>query len=252
MAIIKTGTFTVATGGVTQYLNLGFIPSVLTLWNDTVLSNGYAGTGGTGIGYAQWLANMTTGPTDALASSAYIQTLTAGAPVWTQLRTNAVTPFMTPYGAEFVPLTGLPPNATNTSLAITGISKAANASITATHAFTAADIGVTTVTFHGIVGMTQMNTLSGLITGVTSTTSFTVNINSAAFSTFVASGTPIANIITGVPPVTQTGFQVYNTPLYNVGFIGVALGGLTGTSALLLTTADFWRYEAVLATPVTS
>jgi len=238
MAIIQTGTFTVATGGVAQNLNIGFIPSVLTLWNDSVMISG------TGIGYAQWLSSMTTG-TNAQASSAYIQTFTAGAPVWTKLTANAVTPYITPLGSEYVPLTGLPSGAVNTNLTITAISKAANAVITATHAFTAADIGVTTVTIHGVVGMTQINTLSGIIQSVTSTTSFSVNINSTNFSTYGSGG--IANIITGVPPTTQTGFQVYNTPLYNVGFIGVTLG-----SVLLATTGNYWRYEAVLNTPVTS
>ncbi len=232
MAIIKVGTFSVVLGGAAQNLNLGFVPSVLTLWNDTKIASQ------TGVAYAQWLSSMAD-------ASAYIQTLTAGAPVWSKLTTNGVTPFMTPYGSEYVPLSGLPPGAVSTNLVITGISKAANASITATHAFTAADVGVTTVGFHGVVGMTQINTLTGVIQSVTSTTSFTVNINSLNFSTYVSDG--IANIITGVPAVTQTGFQVYNTPLLNVGFIGVKLG-----TSLMVTTADLFRYEAVLDTPVTS
>jgi hypothetical protein len=232
MAIIQTGTFSVVLGGAAQNLNLGFVPDVLTLWNDTKLASQ------TGVAYAQWLSSMAN-------ASAYIQTLTGGAPVWSKLTTNGVTPYMTPLGQEYVPLSGLPPGATSTNLTITAISKAANASITATHAFTAADIGVTTVGFHGVVGMTQINTLTGLITDVTSTTSFTVNINSSAFSTYVSGG--IANIISGVPAVTQTGFQVYNTPLYNVSIIGVTLG-----TSLMVTTSDLFRYEAVLNTPVTS
>jgi hypothetical protein len=130
-------------------------------------------------------------------------------------------------------------------LTITGISKAANASITATHAFTSADIGVTTVTFHNVVGMNQINTLSGVIQSVTSTTSFTVNINTTNFTTYVSGG--IANIITGVPPVTTSGFQVYNTPLLNVGFTGLTLG-----SSLMVTTSDVWQYIAMLDSPVTS
>lgn len=232
MAIIKTGTFNVVLGGASQTLNLGFVPDVLTLWNDTKIASQ------TGVAWAQWLSSMA-------SDSAYIQTFAAGVPTWSKILTNGVKPFQTLLGTEFVPLTGLPPGATNTSLTITGISKAANASISATHAFTAADIGVTTVTFHSVVGMTQINTLSGLITGVTTTTSFTVNIDSTNFSTWVSGG--VANIITGVPPTTQTGFQVYNTPLLNVAFIGVTLG-----TSLMVTTADLFRYEAVLNTPVTS
>jgi hypothetical protein len=184
---------------------------------------------------------------DMANASAYVWTMTTGAPVLTYTSTNGVTPYITPAGTEFVPLSGLPPGATNVSLAITGISKAANASITATHAFTAADVGVTTVTFHGVVGMTQINTLSGIIQSVTSTTSFTVNINSTSFTTFVASGSPIATVITGVPATTTTGFQTYNTPLYNVGFEGLTLG-----SSLMVTTADVWQYLAVLDAPFTS
>lgn len=233
MAIVRKGTLTVATGGTAQNLNLGFIPSYFKMENKTKI---IANTNGVQI--AEWWD-------DNANASAYIQTMTAGAPVLSYISTNGVTPYSTPAGSEFVPLTGLPANATNVSLTITGISKAANASITATHAFTSADIGVTTVTFHNVVGMTQMNTLSGVIQSVTSTTSFTVNINSTSFTTYVSGG--IATIITGVPPTTQTGFQVYNTPLYNVGFTGLTLG-----SSLMVTTSDVWQYLAILDSPVTS
>ena len=74
----------------------------------------------------------------------------------------------------------------STNLVITGISNAANASVTATHSFTSADVGVTVVTFHGVLGMTQINGLSGVIQSVTSTTSFTVNIDSTNFGTYSA------------------------------------------------------------------
>ena len=233
MAIVKKGTLTVATGGVAQNLNLGFVPSYFKMENKTKI---IANTNGVQI--AEWW-------NDNANASAYIWTMTAGAPVLSYLATNGVTPYTTPLGTEYVPLTGLPPGAVNTNLTITGISKAANASITATHAFTAADVGVTTVTFHSIVGMTQMNTLSGVIQSVTSTTSFTVNINSTSFTTYVSGG--IANIITGVPPTTTTGFQTYNTPLLNVAFTGLTLG-----SSLMVTTADVWQFLAVLDSDITS
>lgn len=233
MAIVKKGTLTVATGGTAQNLNLGFVPSYIRLENKTKI---VANTNGVQI--AEWW-------NDNANASAYIWTTTSGAPVITYTSTNGVTPFTTTVGTEFVPLTGLPSGATNTNLTITGISKAANASITATHAFTSADIGVTTVTFHGVVGMTQMNGLSGVIQSVTSTTSFTVNINSTSFTTYGSGG--IANIITGVPPTTTSGFQVYNTPLLNVGFTGLTLG-----SAIMVTTSDVWQYLAYLDSDITS
>ena len=234
MAIVKKGTLSVVSGGAAQNLNLGFIPSYFRMVNKTIQTSGTV----TGVTNVEWWDDMAN-------ASAYITTYTTGSPVLSYISTNGVTPYSTPQGTEYVPLTGLPSGAVNTNLTITGISKAANASITATHAFTSADIGVTTVTFHGINGMTQMNTLTGVIQSVTSTTSFTVNINSTNFSTWTSGG--IANIITGVPPTTQTGFQVYNTPLLNVGFTGLILG-----STVMVVTANVWEYLAVLDAPFTS
>ncbi len=234
MAIVKKGTLTVVTGGAAQNLNLGFIPSYFRAVNKTINTSGTV----TGVNEFEWWNDMAN-------ASAYITTSTTGAGVLSYITTNGVTPYQTPLGQEFVPLTGLPPAATNVSLTITGISKAANASITATHAFTAADVGVTTVTFHNVVGMSQINTLSGVIQSVTSTTSFTVNINSTNFTTYVSGG--IATIITGVPPTTQFGFQVENTPLYNVSFIGLTLG-----TTLMVTTGNVWQYLALLDTDITS
>jgi hypothetical protein len=234
MAIVKKGTLTVATGGAAQNLNLGFIPSYFRMVNKTIQTSGTV----TGVTNAEWWNDMAN-------ASAYITTYTTGSGVLSYISTNGVTPYVTALGSEYVPLTGLPPGATNTNLTITGISKAANASITATHAFTSADVGVTTVTFHGIVGMTQMNTLSGVIQSVTSTTSFTVNINSTNFSTYTSGG--IANVITGVPATTTTGFQTYNTPLYNVSFIGLTLG-----TSLMVNTSDVWEYLALLDADFTS
>lgn len=233
MAIVKKGTLTVVTGGTAQNLNLGFVPSYIRLQNKTKT---IANTNGVQI--IEWYNDMAN-------ASAYLWTTTTGAPVISYISSNGVTPLTGTTGTEFVPLTGLPAGAKNTNLTITGISKAANASITATHAFTSADIGVTTVTFHGIVGMTQMNTLSGVIQSVTSTTSFTVNIDSTNFTTYGSGG--IANVITGAPPTTTTGFQTYNTPLYNTSFTGLTLG-----SSLMVTTSDVWQYVAYLDADFTS
>lgn len=235
MAIVKKGTLTVTSGGTAQNLNLGFTPSHFRMVNKTKLA---ATTNGVVI--AEWWDDMANGTANIWTTSGG-----DGTNKITQISSNGVTPYTTALGAEYVPLTGLPSGATNTSLTITGISKAANASITATHAFTSADIGVTTVTFHNVVGMNQINTLSGVIQSVTSTTSFTVNINSTNFSSYTSGG--VANIITGVPPTTQTGFQVYNTPLLNVGFQGLTLG-----TSLMVTTSDVWEYLATLDAPFTS
>lgn len=233
MAIVKKGTLSVVSGGSAQNLNLGFTPSYFKAENKTKI---VANTNG--VQRFEWWNDMAN-------ASAYIETMTSGAPVLTYISSNGVTPYSTALGTEFVPLSGLPSGAVNTNLTITAISKAANASITATHAFTSADIGVTTVTIHGVVGMDQINTLSGVIQSVTSTTSFTVNIDSTSFSTYTSGG--IANVITGVPPSTTSGFQIYNTPLLNVSFRGLTLG-----SSLMVTTSDVWQYLAILDTDVTS
>lgn len=233
MAIVKKGTLTVGTGGVAQNLNLGFVPSYFRMQNKTKT---VANTNGVQI--AEWYD-------DNANASAYIWTTTSGAPVISYISSAGFTPYYGSIGTEFVSLTGLPSGAVNTNLTITGISKAANASITATHAFTSADVGVTTVTFHSIVGMTQMNTLSGVIQSVTSTTSFTVNINSTSFTTWTSGG--IANVITGTPATTTTGFQTYNTPLLNTNFMGLTLG-----TSLMVTTSDVWQYVAYLDAPFTS
>lgn len=241
MAIVRKGTLTVTTGGAAQNLALGFIPSYIRLQNKTKT---IANTNGVQI--AEWYDDNVNG-------SAYLWTTTAGAPVISYTATNGVTPLITPDASLYAA----------TNLTITGISKAANASITATHAFTAADIGVTSVTFHNVVGMTQINTLTGVIQSVTSTTSFTVNINSTNFTTYVSGG--IANVITGnypyplqggtpsatnapgFPPSQAATSQVLNAALYNQGIIGVTLG-----SAIMVTTSDVWEYIALLDAPFTS
>ena len=239
MAIIKKGTLTVGTGGVAQNLQLGFIPSYFKMENKTKI---IANTNG--VQAAEFWDDMAN-------ASAYVWTMTSGAPVLTYISTNGFTPYTT-VDASLYP---------STNLTITGISKAANASITATHAFTSDDIGVTTVSFHNVVGMTQINTLSGVIQSVTSTTSFTVNINSTNFTTYGSGG--IANIVTGkpalqggvasatrapgFPPSQANTSQVLNTALFNQGSTGLTLG-----TSLMVTTADVWQYYALLDAPYTS
>lgn len=242
MAIVRKGRLTVATGGVAQNLALGFIPSYFRMVNKTIQTSGTV----TGVTNVEWWDDM-------VNASAYITTYTTGSPALSYISTNGVTPLITPDSSIYAA----------TNLTITDISKAANASITATHAFTAADIGVTVVSFHNVVGMTQINTLSGVIQSVTSTTSFTVNINSTNFTSYVSGG--IANVVTGnypyplqggtpsatnapgFPPSQAATSQVLNAALYNQGIIGLTLG-----TTLMVNTSDVWEYLALLDAPFTS
>lgn len=239
MAIVRKGTLTVATGGALQGLGLGFVPSYLRLENKTKI---VANTNGVQI--AEWYDDMVNG-------SAYLWTMTAGAPVVSYTATNGVTP-VTTADANLYP---------STNLVITGISAAAQAVITAANSFTADDVGVTQVTFHGVVGMTQINTLTGTVVATGGGTAFTVNINTTGFTAYTSGG--IANIVTGTPalqggsltsgnalgfsPLQAATSQVLNTALFNQGVEGVTLG-----TAIMVTTSDVWQYVAYLDAPFTS
>lgn len=240
MAIYRYGTFVVPAAKAALNLNLGFIPSEFRMWDQTVFNTGTL----TGTIEGWWNATMGAQTTP----MSMLGTWTAGANVWSRLTTTGIVPFQTADNSLFLPAQA--PYTTNfsTNLTITGISKAANASITATHSFTTSDIGVTVVTFHGIVGMTQMNTLSGVIQTVTSTTSFTVNINSTNFTTYTSGG--IANVITGAPVSTVYGNQILNTAEANLGIMGLTIG--TGFfSDASVTAGDTYSFEAILQSPVT-
>lgn len=228
MAIVRVSSF-VSTGSAIN-LNLGFVPSYIRLMDSAIIASG------SGLGISEWYSNMPNG-------TAFAQTLTLGVPTFSVLGSNGFTPYQTPDSLLYTPTNMVSYGGTN--ITITGITKASQAVITATNPFTAADVGVTTVTFHGIVGMTQLNTLSGLVTAVGGGTSFTVNINTTSFTTYVSGG--IANVITGEPPVTVSGFQVYNTPLLNNGSIGITLG-----SAICGSIGDVMNYYAFLDADFTS
>jgi len=246
MAYIKKGTLTVTTGGTAQNLNLGFTPSYFRMMNKTKLA---ATTNGVVI--AEWYNDMAN-------ASANIWTTSAGDGTikLTQISTNGFTPFETPDSNLFVPnqapYTSTAGNRAyigqSTLLVITGISKAANASVTATHSFTSADIGVTTVTFSGVLGMTEINTLRGVIQSVTSTTSFTVNIDSTNFGTYDAGVAGVtggfANVVTGAPANTLYSNASLPTAQANLGQEGLTLG-----TSLMVTTSDVWEYVAMLDTP---
>ena len=195
-------------------LNLGFVPNYLKVVNQTKLA------AGSGVAISEWFSFMANGYAD-------IQTLTAGAPVYSQITSNGFTPYQTPSPLEWQ----------SSNKTISAISKAANAQVTITsHGFTSQDVGVTVMTFSGVVGMTQINTLRGTIVSIVDANNITVNINSSSFSSYVSGG--IANVINGIPAASiyigntayPVGSQPYvqgsdgqylNTALQNTGIIGV-------------------------------
>jgi uncharacterized protein (TIGR02217 family) len=94
--------------------------------------------------------------------------------------------------------------AANKTRSITAITKAASAVVTVgAHTFSAND----TVHFTGVVGMTEINGLRGLVTSVGATT-ITVAINSTAFTTYSSGGT--------VNTQPQTGETVYGGCEYDI------------------------------------
>lgn len=103
---------------------------------------------------------------------------------------------------------------TVTAFAITGITKALQAQVTAVaHGMTSTSAGVTFVDFSQVKGMKEINGASGLVQSIVDANNFTVNINSTSFSTYTTGG--YVNILTGLPPSTTAGFQTYNTPFVN-------------------------------------
>lgn len=259
MSIVKTGSFSVTAGGAAQNLNLGFVPSKFYMRNDTIMASGN-GTGETMTGlvevwWDEYLGALSTPYT-------LTNTMTDGVPLYERLAsgtlasTTGIIPVRTADANLFLP-NQAPYTTTSgnrqyinqsTNLVITGISNAANASVTATHSFTSADIGVTVVTFHGVLGMTQINGLSGVIQSVTSTTSFTVNIDSTNFGTYSAGTAGLtggfANVITGAPANTVYGNVSLPTAEANLGIVGLRLG-----TTIMVNTSDVWYYEAVLNSP---
>lgn len=79
---------------------------------------------------------------------------------------------------------------------ITDIIRASSAQVTIPdHGFTTtADVGVipgigiTTLSFHYVVGMTQINTLTGMILSVIDINNITVSIDTSTFSPYVSGG----------------------------------------------------------------
>ena len=178
-------------------------------------------------------------------ASAYITTYTTGSPVLSYISTNGVTPYVTPDSGLYAA----------TNLTVTGISKAAQAVITAANSFTSADYGVTVVTFHNVVGMTQINTLSGVVVSASGGTSFTVNINTTGFTTYTSGG--IANVITGNYPYplqggTPSATNAPGFPPSQVATSQVLNAALTLGTSLMVNTSDVWEYLALLDADFTS
>ena len=250
MALYRTGTFTVVSTGAAQNLNLGFVP---TYFIATDISR--ASGGGVDVYWDAGMAALATPIT-------LLTTWSASTPTRSFLTTNGITPFQsadadlfTPQQAPYTTTSGNRAYiGESTNLVITGISQAANASVTATHSFTSSDIGVTVVTFHGVQGMTQINQLQGIITGVTSTTSFTVNINSTNFGAYIAGTAGVtggfANVITGAPVDTLYSNQLLPTAEANLGFIGITIGtSVVGASSVV--NGDVFSYQAFAQSPAT-
>lgn len=215
MAIVKKGTLSVVLGGAAQNLNLGFKPSHFRMVNKTKLA---AGTNGVVI--AEWFDDMSD-------ADAWIWTTSAGDGTnkITIQDTNGFTPFQTADGSLWPA----------TNLTITGISVAASAVVTATNSLAVGDI----VSFHGIVGMIEMNTLVGTVTAA-SGANFTVDIDSSNFTAWSSGG--IANVIDGV------NYGINSSAVQgNAGQTGLTLG-----LSLMVTTSDVWEYVAELDAPFTS
>lgn len=214
MAIVKTGTIT-GTGAAIN-LNLGFVPSRIDLLNETTL------TSGVGVFSAQWY--------DSMANASAMTITTAGTPVFAYAAANGFTPYQTADSALWTP----------TNLTITGISKAAQAVVTCANSLAVGDV----VTFSGVVGMTQINTLRGKVVAAAGG-NFTVDINTTGFTTYGSGG--IANVIASsssaytVDPVNGLPSQA------NVGQIGITLGTAVAGAA-----SDVIRYTAFLDAPFTS
>jgi hypothetical protein len=256
MVLYRSGTIKVVAGGAAQKLNLGFIPDWFYMRNDTIYTSGTV-TGVTDVWFDAYMSGLAT-PYN------LIITQTTGVPAYSRLAEGTlasptgILPFQsadsdlyTPQQAPYTTITGNRAYiGESTNLVITGLSNAGNASVTATHSFTTSDIGVTVVTFHGVLGMTQINGLSGIITGVASTTSFTVNINSSNFGVYVAGTAGLtggfANVITGAPVDTLYGNALLPTAEANLGIIGLLLG-----TSVMVNTNDIWSYQAFLQSPVT-
>lgn len=220
------GTFTTTTGGAAQNVPFGLTPSSIEAWN---LTGSAAGT----VGLISWFYWQNTMPSASAFRRIYSAT---PSDVTSYITTNGVTPYSTSDQLKWVPAGSAMQATKSTNLTITAITKGATTAVTAANNFTSADENVTWVTFHNVVGMTQINTMRGLVITATDTGHFTVAIDSSNFSSYTSGGQ--ANVITGSPVTTQFGPQVIMTPQRDLG-----VGGLTLGSSLMVTTSDVWYFK---------
>lgn len=230
----QLGTFTTTTGGVAQSIPFGLTPSSIEAWNVTAATAGSNGL----ISWFYWQNTMPAG-------TAFLRKYQATpADITSYTATNGVTPYVTSDQLKWVPAGSAMQATKSTNLTITTISQATQAVVTAANNFTAADNNVTWVTFHGVTGMTQINTLRGLVVANNGSTTFTVNIDTTGMSAYSGTGGQ-ANVITGSPVTTQFGPQVIMSPQRDLG-----VGGLTLGTALMLTTSDVWYFKTTWNDPV--
>ena len=115
----------------------------------------------------------------------------------------------------------------NLAGAITGASKASQAVITVNNTFSVGQI----VTISGVLGMTQLNGNSYLITAASST-HITIYVNSTGFTTYTSGGkaTPNAFIPSIVPGTVSlsVGGNIYTDPAAN----GILVGAPSGTGTI--------------------
>lgn len=226
-------TFTTTTGGAAQNVPFGLTPSSIEAWNATAAA---AGTNGL-ISWFYWQNTMPSG-------SAFLKKYQATpADITSYTATNGVTPYTTSDASKWVPNLSAMTATGSTNLTITGITRGATTTVTAANNFTSADEGVTWVTFHNIVGTTQLNTQRGLVIQATSGAAFVVAIDSSTYTAYSSGGQ--ANVITGAPATTQFGPQVINTPQRDLGLAGLTLG-----TALMLTTNDVWYFKTTWNGPL--
>lgn len=223
----------VSTGAAVS-LPLGFIPDKFSITNITKTA------AQAGVGASVWMRN-------ALPDGyAIVSTLTAGAPVLSQISSNGVTPVA--IGADWY----------NTIYTITDISSASPGIVTVQSSQPANSMPLAngmTFTISGVNGMKGLNTNRFVVAGLSGTTfnlydTFGNPVDTTGLGTYVSGGqmdvisypqtAPVLNPVNGqiITPGSPAGLQ------YDLGYQGVTLGtGVVGSANDVL----FW--EAFYETP---
>lgn len=107
----------------------------------------------------------------------------------------------------------------NTSATVTGITKAAQAVITATNTFTAGQV----VYISGVVGMTEINGLYVTIVSATGS-NFTISLNTTDFTAYTSGGTavnsPLGNQIGQIEKIVDANNFVVDIPFVSQTYVG--------------------------------